>query len=121
MIGALLDRLRKPKLQRDLREIFVPVIFANGKDDDLPGIIAAIENRAVQFDEKIYQPGEPIVIYWREIRLSCNRLAILGQGDTPPDGWEHNPPNCVVIVEAQRPRKIRLRHCIFLMGAKRQP
>jgi hypothetical protein len=111
-----LDHLRQPKLQRDLRQIFVPVIFANGRDNDLPGITAAIENRAVQFDEKIYQPGEAIKITGRTICLPCNRLAILGPGDAAPQGWEHNPPDCIVIVQAQRPRKLVFRTCTFMMG-----
>jgi hypothetical protein len=116
MIDALLNRLRKPKLQRDLREIFVPVIFANGQDNDLPGIIAAIENRAVQFDEKIYQPGEAIEISKRVLCLACDRFALIRPGSTPPHGFEHNPPYSVVIVEAEHPRSFIMRDCTFMMG-----
>ena len=40
---------------------FVPVIFANGVDDDLPGIAAALRDEAVQYDGVIREPGEPVV------------------------------------------------------------
>ncbi len=64
----MIDTIVRPIV--DLKKLFVPVIFANGEDDDTQGLIAAIENERVQFDEKIYDPGEHISISDRKILLS---------------------------------------------------
>jgi hypothetical protein len=59
---------------------FVPVIFANGIDDDAPGIQAAVENRAVQFGKRIYEPGETMLV-----EDCCLRIAVrVVQPSTPP-------------------------------------
>ena len=62
-----LERLKLPD--------FHPVIFANGEDDDLPGVAAALENKPVYFLERLYQPGEPIVVAFKKVVLS-NYIAI---------------------------------------------
>lgn len=54
------DVMERPRT--DLRDMFVPVIFANGEDDDTPGFVAAVEDRAVMFDDRVYQPGENITV-----------------------------------------------------------
>lgn len=49
---------------------FVPVIFANGKDDDSYGVAAWLkQDQRVQFDGRIYAPGEHIVISGRSMRF----------------------------------------------------
>ena len=58
------------KSKTDLKTLFIPVIFANGEDDDEPGLTAAANNEIVQFDETVYQPGQPITITNRQIRIS---------------------------------------------------
>lgn len=65
------DTKRPPAKKREARDLprFVPVIFANGEDDDAPGVQAAFDNEAVQFDERIYEPDEDIVIVGRTVLL----------------------------------------------------
>lgn len=63
----------KPREQWD----FVPVIFANGVDDDLMGIEAAVKNERVQYEEKVYKPGEDITIDGKKIRLKCSKVVFM--------------------------------------------
>jgi hypothetical protein len=44
----------------DLANVLVPVIFSNGRDDDTPGLVAAFENKRVQFRDRVYEPFETI-------------------------------------------------------------
>lgn len=60
---------------------FVPVIFANGQDNDSPGLQAACDNEAVQFDDRVYEPGESIDI--------IGRTLLLEQTVTARDGGRH--------------------------------
>jgi len=87
---GILDLL-KPKKKTDLRSQFVPVIFANGRDDDLPGLQAAVRNEAVQFDERIYQPDESLQIIRRTIAFSAAGLWMCGPDvklpANVPNGW----------------------------------
>lgn len=75
---GLLDLIRRPKARRaaDAEKRFVAVIFANGEDDDLPGLIAAAKNEPVQLDEKIYKPGETIRIVARKMLFNCGQIVI---------------------------------------------
>jgi hypothetical protein len=45
----------------------VPVIFANGEDDDGPGLIAAFRNEDVWFDDRLYRPGDDLTIEHRQL------------------------------------------------------
>lgn len=65
--------ITKPKV--DLRAIFVPVIFANGTDDDSTGLQAAVDNEAVMFDDKVYQTDEALVIEGRELVVTRTVVA----------------------------------------------
>lgn len=49
-----------------------PVIFANGIDNDLPGLEAALQNRAVWYEGKRYEPGQDIYIQERVVTLPCH-------------------------------------------------
>ena len=97
------DKVR-PKL--DLGLLFVPVIFANGEDDDVPGLVAAIEHKPVQFDERIYAPDEDIVISGRSILLK-QKIYVAESFSTlpePRDGW-------VDCVEGKAGRHITINDC----------
>lgn len=88
-LHGLLAAIRGPSAQPDIvsRLGLVPVIFANGEDDDLPGLVAAIENRRVQFDDRIYEPGEPLIIRERSLR-SSQPIQIIGRnGERLPGAW----------------------------------
>lgn len=66
----------------DLKTLFVPVIFANGIDDDLPGLLAAFMNEAVQFEDHIYQPRDRIVIIGKVLLIDSRKGAWVDDGDT---------------------------------------
>lgn len=39
----------------------VPVVFANGEDDDTPGLLAALNNERFQYQDKIYDVNESVL------------------------------------------------------------
>lgn len=49
------------KAETEFKLDFVPVIFGNGEDNDCPGLLAAIGNERVQYEDTIYKPNESIV------------------------------------------------------------
>ncbi|AOG04216.1 hypothetical protein [Bosea sp. RAC05] len=80
IIAAIRGPLRTaPRPDIAARLNLVPVIFANGTDDDLPGLVAAIGNGRVLFDERVYEPGETIVVERRNLR-SSRRIFVVGRG-----------------------------------------
>ncbi|MDI7862562.1 hypothetical protein MRS76_11375 [Rhizobiaceae bacterium n13] len=74
----LLTRLRllfhrpRPRV-RPLPE-FMPVIFANGRDDDGPGLKAFWEGKAVLLDDTVIPAGAPWQL--RELQLACHAWSI---------------------------------------------
>jgi hypothetical protein len=80
------DTLEKPKTELDVE--FVPVIFANGEDDDTPGLIAALKNEKVLFDENIYLPFERIEIIKRDLVIT-EKIFCYTEGEEVeiPDGY----------------------------------
>lgn len=90
----------------DLTKLLVPVIFANGMDDDLTGLIAAFMDQPFLFADKVYQPGEKLLIERKALMLSCFGLFVCNKGDTVPP----LPGGTVVCV-----RPIPARECV-LMG-----
>lgn len=107
------DLVREPKKKTAFD--FVPVIFANGEDDDLPGFEAAVKNERVQYEEKIYEPGERLEIVGKRMAFSCQGLHLLGSHSPFPNdvlpGW-------VVIREGDPGRKIFIAHCHIKFGLK---
>lgn len=80
IIAAIRGPLRTaPQTDIAARLNLVPVIFANGVDDDLTGLVAAIGNGRVLFDDRVYGPGEAIVIERRNLR-SSRRIFVVGPG-----------------------------------------
>lgn len=120
---GLLDLFRRPKAtpkpKRDLAQIFVPVIFANGVDDDLPGLAAAVKNEAVQFDGTIFAPGEALEIHRRTLVFSTNGLYFIGAHDALDPA--RVPPGWTVLREADPSRPIRIDSCTLLFGLKVRP
>lgn len=115
MIGAVLDFVRpKPKRKTSTKWDFVPVLFANGRDDDLPGFTAMCKDERFQLDEKIYEPGEAVEIRNRTLLFSCHSIYIVKFGvpiDVDAlhrDGWE-------VIIRVPDTRTIRIDSCTFIM------
>jgi hypothetical protein len=87
---------------------FVPVIFANGEDDDIPGIVAAIENKRVQFDDKLYEPGEPLSVVRRKLVIS-RKLCAVSDGTEPPERCRS--AEWVVAIEPRDHRQIVFHFC----------
>ena len=58
------------KSESEFKLDFVPVIFANGIDDDAPGLLAAFGSERVQYKDKIYEPNESIHLIDAVIGLS---------------------------------------------------
>lgn len=108
----ILGLWRVPNTGRKTLPKFVPVIFANGNDDDLPGFEAAVKNVAVQYREKIYQPGEPIEIVGTYLRFTPHHITILG-AHVP---IEKAMPGSYVIREGDPSRHITVDSCTIWMG-----
>lgn len=56
-----------------------PVIFANGEDDDLPGLQAFARNEAVQYRDKVYEPDETVAVVGH-LNLSCHGVLFSAEG-----------------------------------------
>lgn len=99
----------KEAQKADLDGMFIPVIFANGEDDDLPGLIAAVRNERVLYGQKVYEPDESICVRNRTLVLSRG-LYVIGQDVEPPI----LPPWYVVVRghEGLRVTEIRDNHVI---------
>lgn len=70
-----------PKPKRDrvaelLAEASIPTIFGNGRDDDRPGLLAALTGQRVRFDGRVYETGEPITVAGRVLRCPCDMWVI---------------------------------------------
>lgn len=121
MLRELIRKL-SPKPRRELKTMFLPVIFANGEDDDTPGFIAAMKEEPVQFDEKIYEPGERIDIVCRQIRFRCGTLHIehIEQGRVVGvfklGGWPGRTVRAQAPARAGNSVRIFLDRCHITMG-----
>jgi hypothetical protein len=62
----------------------IPTIHADGKHDDSPGWVAAVENRRVTYDGRIYEPGDPLTID-REMHFIFNICTLGADQDMPSD------------------------------------
>jgi len=95
--------------QRDLSEIFVPVLFANGEDDDLLGLVAAFEHKPVMYDGKVYQPAEGITVKDRQLRLSRPIYVVgRGGGGQPIAPSLSDDQDWVICYEGDRGRRIAI-------------
>lgn len=63
----------------------IPVIFATGNDDDLPGLIAACRNEEVLFGDKAYRPGENITIRGKVLAFACRSIEFWNEDGTRVD------------------------------------
>ena len=99
---------------------FHAVIFANGEDDDLPGISAAFRNEPVYFLDRLHAPGAPVMVSYKQIRLSSyvafeddrgNTLAVMGDGVGAPH---------VIRLPGPGPKRpVMFSHCTIIVGAER--
>ena len=100
----VLDRLNLPD--------FHPVIFANGEDDDLPGIEAAFLNQPVYYLNTLVAPGEAIIIGFKNVALS-KYMSIEDANGTPlliiGDGF--GAPHIVRLAGDGPERSVVMHHC----------
>lgn len=101
---------------------FVPVIFANGRDDDLPGFVAALKNEDVQFEDRVYRPGERLVLDRQTLAFSCNGMHIVVAGD---DSQHCHMPYGIDeplrLAKVEPGRFIQITNCTVLWGVKQRP
>ena len=64
------DTMERPKTAPLPR--FLPVIFANGEDDDFPGLQAFCDDEDVTFDGRVIGVGESLTIRRRHIVLTSS-------------------------------------------------
>lgn len=64
---------------------WLPVIFANGEDDDGPGVAAYLSGNRVQFDEEIYEPERDLFIVGRQMVFD-RKLEILSHPNSAAPG-----------------------------------
>ncbi len=57
---------------------WLPVIFANGEDDDGPGVAAYISGKKVQFDDEVFPPEKDLHIVGR-FMVFDRKLEILSE------------------------------------------
>lgn len=62
---------------------WLPVIFANGEDDDGPGIAAYVSGNKVQFDDEVYLPEKDLHIFGRKMVFD-RKLEILNHPSSRP-------------------------------------
>ncbi len=60
------------KSETEFKLDFVPVIFANGIDDDVIGLLAALNGERFQYKDKIYNIGERVMFEHATFGLSKN-------------------------------------------------
>ena len=96
--------------------MFVPVIFANGEDDDLPGLIAAIQDEAVQVGDVIVQPGDPIVLVGVHLRICAGQIIITDSSGVHPLPDFQFPGPVVHVASRLGPRHLTVRGCEMTFG-----
>lgn len=76
--SALLKLAKAAKTERKLPE-FLPVIFANGEDDDTDGVISFLEGRAVLLPcgERL-ESGRPAILANKILRLRYQIAVVVG-------------------------------------------
>lgn len=94
---------------------FVPVIFANGVDDDLPGIEAALRDEAVQLDGVICEPGDPVVVSNCTSRLRVDHVHFMSGGNLvfcADNGLGQAP----LVLHMAATRLVMFEHVVFIIG-----
>lgn len=106
----MIELLERPE-EKTMPE-WVPVIFANGADDDLPGFVAMFENRKVQLGDKIYKPDEAMILHDLRLRLSRQLKVVLLEGTiTFIAGRPWSEDRDVVVLHHRNGRNITITHC----------
>lgn len=119
--------LTNPILPRAARKVDrsiwnVPVIFANGRDDDGPGLVAAAANERVLFDAKIYEPDENIDIVGRNLALSAPGVTVVDcDGDVihMPPGMPPTP-GYLIVRYSRMARQIAISRCHIKLNVQVQ-
>lgn len=93
---------------------WVPVIFANGEDDDTPGLIACFANEKVQYGERVYRPDEDMVITGVSMVITKGIRLLSGEGSMTI------APGAAEIIDislSEGFRKVEISHCSIRWAA----
>jgi hypothetical protein len=114
MGGEVPERPRKP-----LPEVlFLPVLFANGRDDDGEAVRAFLENRPFIFQGQVIAPGVvPSSLQGLVLTFSAHGIDIDGEHGKGMVGF----PGGKRLKVAPRGPLRQLRHCTMGFGAPVQP
>lgn len=116
ILSTAISTVRRPRTTFK----FVPVIFANGEDHDLPGLIAMAGNKAVQFGSRIYEPGEKVSIVGMHLRVPKPILFVDPYGGVAPlpdFQYGRYAPDFFAVVETTRAgRSIEIVDCTMVLG-----
>jgi len=103
------EHITKPQVQ--VETVSIPVIFADGENDDLPGLVAAIEGKPFLFDGELYAPDRDLDILGRRLVVTrCIYVIAHDNADVEPLEWDECT-NFVVCREQATSRAIRIEWC----------
>ena len=95
----------------------IPVVFANGEDDDTLGLVATLSNQRVIYEEDTYEVGQDVRIEGRRLLIS-RPLLVVGHGQSPTvDLAEFGHPDGPIVVEQPAsPRCVTIANCTMILG-----
>ncbi|WP_313193075.1 hypothetical protein [Shinella zoogloeoides] len=129
MMGRLRSLLscfrRRPAPREIILPPFHPIIFANGRDDDGPGIKAFYEGRPIICQGREIGPGDTVL---RDLKLSLSCVAIQfrrGGAVVETVGFPlHARPSArggILTIDVQPGSRRMMSHCTFLFGLRVEP
>jgi hypothetical protein len=93
-------------------------IEADGRTDDLPGLIAAFENQPVKFGGKTYAPGEDLILRSKHLAISWTIRLIKSTGDEEVIGFDTD--HAIDAHSQRNGRRVVIANCDFYV-TKRRP
>lgn len=104
--------------------LLIPVLFANGVDDDLPALRAIVGNRHIMFDGKIYAPNEKVTVTGRTLSFSCGAIVVHHNGKFQSMEPDSGPKPGSTIVTLHQPfpgRALSITKARYLFNQPVQP
>jgi len=124
-LRALLSRLRRRAPREIILPPFHPIIFANGRDDDGPGIKAFFEGRPVICHGREIGPGDNVLDGLR-LSLSCALIEFRRDGTVVevigyPGRARASGRGGVLVIDVQPGARRLMSHCTLLFGLRVEP
>lgn len=108
----MVDLLTRPEVKPALH--WLPVIFANGEDDDTPGLAALFAGEAVLIQDRLQPAGEDVLIE-RLLLVFDRRIDVVEDGEATITFGSDWPEDMAIRVVKSDPRKIIFDSCEFYM------